>query len=456
MANSRKSSSSELTGLVAAQLAAHLPRGTRLTLGLSGGVDSVVLLDVLAARAGLHPFELRCLHVHHGLSPNADLWAEFCADLAARYGTPLDVMRVNVAAHRGLGHEGAARAARYEAFAHCTADFVALAHHRDDQAETLLLNLMRGSGALGLAGMRPLRRMASAPALLRPLLAVGRRELEAYARARGLAWIEDESNTDAHLARNYLRHTIMPLLARINPAAAANVARSATHLREAQEVLDAVAVEDLVRCDRGGRIGIAALQALGYARAKNALRMFCRRAAPPAPASAELDEMLAQITGARDDAAVRLAVGGSVLRRFRGELWLVAKPCAAPAVAAARWNGQSRWELPHLGGALTFEATEGRGVAAQWLQRRPVEARLRSGGERFRVDASRPRRTLKNLLQESGVPPWERTRLPLLYCEDRLVFVAGLGIDADCAAGSGEPGITIAWHPTAELSNVLK
>src|SRR5215831_19561698 len=213
MGNSRKPSSSDLPERVAATLAPAISPGAHLVLGLSGGVDSVALLVALAELAPGLRFSLRTVHVNHGISPNAASWAAFCSGLCARLAIPLQLEAVDIAPFRDLGLEAAARKARYEAFSRIDADFLVLAQHRDDQAETLLLRLLRGAGLRGLSAMAPLRAHAGTRArLMRPLLDVPRAEIEAYARDLGVKWIEDESNADTVRARNFLRHEVLPLL----------------------------------------------------------------------------------------------------------------------------------------------------------------------------------------------------------------------------------------------------
>src|SRR3990170_773233 len=224
MASSRKPPSADLGGLEL--------RGQRVAVGLSGGVDSVVLLDLLRAAAPRHGFRLEAGHVHHGLSPRADQWVRFCRTLCRQWGVPLAVRRVKVE-KRGRGLEAAARAARHAVFARHPAPVIALAHQLDDQAETVLLNLLRGAGVRGASAM-PVAGRLGGKVLLRPLLAVPRREVLAYARARGLRWIEDESNRDAALTRNFLRLRVGPLLETRFARWRERLARAARHFAHAE------------------------------------------------------------------------------------------------------------------------------------------------------------------------------------------------------------------------------
>ena len=450
MGNSRKPSSSELPERVAAALASAITPGAHLVAGLSGGLDSMALLSALAELSTRLRFSLRALHVNHGISPNASRWAGFCAAQCARLGIPLQTEAVDISPYRALGLEGAARMARYEAFARVDADFVVLAQHRDDQAETLLLRLLRGAGVRGLSGMVPLRAHAGARAkLARPLLDVPRAEIEAYARERGLEWIEDESNADTVRARNFLRHEVLPLMERQFPAARAAIARAAANLGEASELVDAMAQADLAACSDGEFVAVFPLLALGVARAKNALRRWCDTRGIEPLSSARLGELLRQLRESRVDARTSLVAGKWELQRYRDRLHL--KP-AAPAPGSdlnEEWNGENALPLLALGGVLRFKPEEGRGLSVERLRSDRVTVRLRKGGERLRLDLRRPRRTLKNLFQERGVPPWRRDRLPLVYCGESLVSVPGVGDACEFRAGPGEAGLIVTWEPLA-------
>jgi len=451
MASSRKRPPSDLPERVRSRLLEHVPRGARVTLALSGGVDSIAALDLLARLAPAHPFTLSCLHVNHGISPNAGDWARFARAAARRYRVRCAVRAVDLAPYRKLGLEGAARAARYAAFARVDADFVVLAQHQDDQAETVLLQLLRGAGLPGLAAMPVIRDQAArnAPRLLRPLLDAARAEIEAYARQRHLEWIEDETNADERRARNRLRRRVMPLLRGLNPEAAANLARSAAHIAEAEELAQALAEIDARDATEGGRLLVAALARMPRPRAKNVLRWVLSAAGGRAPDSAQLDDLLRQLLTAREDGVVRVAVEDLEVRRFRGAVWVVARSGKPRRDWRSRWDGRRTWPLPELGGVLRFEEADSAGISAVAVARGPVEVRLRGGGERFQPDARRPRRTLKHLLQEAAVPPWERERLPLVYCGGTLAFVPGIGVAAALQAGPRERGVVLSWQRLA-------
>jgi tRNA(Ile)-lysidine synthase len=282
--------------------------------------------------------------------------------------------------------------------------------------------------------------------LLRPLLGAARAEIAAYARGRDLKWVEDESNADTRRARNLVRHRVLPLLREINPQAGPNLARSAALLADANEVLQAVAAEDAATGARDGRLAVAALAALPRARARNALRWALAQSGLPAPDSARLDEALRQLVEARADALVRVELGQAEIRRFRGQVWVVPRAPRVPPGFRAQWPGGSTWPVPELGGVLRLKRATGRGLAVSAVRPGGVELRLRRGGERFRPDPRRPQRELKALLQETGVPTWERERLPLLYCGGRLAWVPGIGVAAALRAGPEEAGVMPSWE----------
>ncbi len=373
-------------------------------MGLSGGVDSVVLLHALAQRTGVS-----AAHIHHGLSPNADRWVGFCRRLCRRLGVPLTVRKVKVPKRT----EADARKARYDALRKLPFDVLALAHHLDDQAETVLMNLLRGAGPQGARGMRPVARF-DGRILLRPLLDVPRDSIVAYAREHQLQWIEDESNASDAFARNFLRLRVGPLLSERYPRWREALARAARHF--------AVAEVD----------------------ANKALREFLAAQGLRAPTEAKLVEILKQLTG--KGARTTIEHDGARLRMYRGAV-TVERRKETPFRTVA-WRGEAALALPELGGELRFRRTRGQGIDERFVTKGNLAVKLRSGGERFQPDAKRPRRTLKNLFQEAGVPPWERERLPLIYSGDALVWVPGLGIDCAYAAGEKRTGWVPEWRVT--------
>lgn len=420
-------------------------------VALSGGLDSSVLLHAMVTLA---PGRLRAVYVDHGLHPDAPRWGGHCAALCAGLQVPFTACTVTVAATAGEGPEAAARRARYAALAARLdpGEYLLTAHHRDDQAETVLLNLLRGAGPAGLAGIATDTALG-AGRLCRPLLGLPRSELLAYARAVHLDWIEDPANTDTRFDRNFLRHDVLPLIAGRWPGATASLARSATFSSEAAALLEDLAAQDARRAVRRGRILVAALGALPEPRQRNLLRFLCRRELGTVPPEARLREALAQVHHAGSDRVPLVAWPGGELRRYRGVLYLQAPLPAGPGAGSTPELPTRAGAVLDLGalGRLRLVRATGRGLALARLA--PVlTVRWRTGGERLRPAGTAHTRELKKLLQERGVVPWMRTRLPLLYSAGELVAVAGLWVAAEAAASGDVPALRVSWdrHPALE------
>jgi tRNA(Ile)-lysidine synthase len=455
MASSRKRRSSDPLAEAARVLGNLDIAGRTLCVGLSGGVDSVVLLQLLLSLKPRLGYVLSAIHVNHGLSPHAAQWEAFCAKLCKRWKVPLVIERVRVAKTR-RGLEAEARNRRYGVFAAHAGDFLLLAHHLDDQAETLLLQLLRGAGVRGLAAMQEVSRNSPAPGvpLVRPLLAVARAEILRYARRHRLTWIEDESNEETTLRRNFLRHQVLPEIERKFPAYREALARSAAHCGEAAAVLEELGVADAGLQHDSRRLHCERLRKLPAARAANALRAFLAANGLLAPDSARLHEMLKQLLGAKRDAGIKLLHDGAELRRYRDVIWIL-KPHTAKTKTKVVWQGESTLELGNDAGAIVFRkgkakrdagsAAEARIDAAK-LAQGVVSVRWRAGGERFQPHPSRPRRSLKHLLQDAALPPWEREALPLLYCGEALAWVPGIGVDCMFQATTRDAAWFVSWR----------
>jgi tRNA(Ile)-lysidine synthase len=445
MASSKKLLPSDLPAFVEAKLKGWVQPGRHLTLALSGGADSVALLDILAQLRSNLPFSLSAIHVNHQISPNAVDWAEFCAQMCAGYKIPFQVVKVDLKRRPGESLEALARDARYRVFAEQPADFVVLAQHLDDQAETLLLQLLRGAGAKGLSAMAELRVQDSGlrTGFLRPLLDVPRRLILDYVAMRGLRWVEDESNADIAYDRNYLRHRVMPLLEQRFPGYRETFSRASRHLAESAQLSDDLARMDCAIAVVNGNLQVDVLRSLSGARARNLLRCWLAESGMPMSSAGRLENLLQQLCSARDDAQVRIPMGSAVIRRYRGEVHIEEKIPVPLMESPLIWSLQDGLDLPGSGGRLVFERTTGQGLSLARLTASPVSIRLRQGGERLRLDCRRPSRSLKNLLQEAGMPPWQRQRLPLLFSGERLAFVPGIGADCEYLADDGEIGVVV-------------
>jgi len=416
-------------------------RGRAIVVGLSGGLDSSVLLHALR-HADIDASGLRAVHVHHGLQRGADAWADHCREVCAGLGVPLRVIAVAVDRDGGLGPEGAARAARRRAFAAAmdADDVLALAHHRDDQAETFLLRALRASGPDGLASMWPWRRFEPGWCW-RPLLAVPRAALAAYAAWHGLRWIEDPSNAVADADRNFLRARVLPLLRERWPHADAAFARSAALAGDAAALLggdDAVALA-MARTLDPQVLSLPRLRACAPARRARVLRHWVASLGlPPLPAQGvrHCEDALLDAAGDRVPA---FAWHGAVLRAWRDLLHAGRQRPALPPEWRVAWDGRAPLALPD-GGTLRVE-----GDAAFDMS---VVARARHGGERIALPGRAHTHALKHVLQSLGIPPWQRERLPLLCDADDGILAAGdLAYSAAFDAWLRARAARLVWDP---------
>jgi len=422
-------------------------RGDRLVVGFSGGVDSMVLLDILVSASKRLSFKLFALHVNHGISPHASSWSHFCCCQCYAYGVPISVEYLNVKKEQGMSLEAVARENRYQIFKRQFADYLVLAQHRDDQAETLLLQLFRGSGVKGLSAMPVMRKQSSdtAPLILRPLLGVSRSAIEDYAKQRQLNWIHDESNDSRSFSRNFLRHEILPVLNQHYPGYAKVLQRTSQHMAEASQLLDELAEMDAKACVVSGELRISALRKLSHKRAKNLLRYMLHRDVAQLPSTAKLDDLLTQLFDAGKDALLHVTFGDTEIRCYQDIVYILPRRKQPPGYLQLEWHGESSMTLAALGGTLHFVSLRGQGISTSKLEQAPVYIKMRAGGERFTPNCKRPRRSLKNLMQEASVPPWERFALPLLFCGEQLVWVPGIGVDCAFQAAPGDMGVVPEW-----------
>lgn len=417
----------------------------RLTVALSGGRDSVALLAALAREGPRRDWQLSAVHIHHGLSPNADDWAAFCSRLCLQLKVPLQTHAVSVTKMPGEGLEAAARRARYDIFAALATDVLLLGHHREDQAETVLFNLLRGSGIRGLAAMPPWRWLDAAPGvspilLLRPLLEIARIDIEAWLQQQGLAWIEDESNADGRYSRNFLRHQVMPLLRQRFPVEE-SLGRAASLAGEAEGLLEDLAILDLAQVGAGAQLQLPPLRRLSPSRGRNLLRYWLRQAGAPMPAQLALADLWQQLLNSAEDGEVAWRLGAWVVHAWRGRVYLEAEADQSLPLAPLSWQGGA--DLSWGAGRIVCRAARGQGVAARLMDPAPI-FRSRQGGERLQLPG-RPGRPLKKLLQESAVPPWRRCQLPILWIDSRPAWVPGVGIAEDFLAAPEEPGWLLEW-----------
>lgn len=426
-----------------------------IAIAYSGGLDSSLLLHLATQYCQRRSIPLHVFHVHHGLSPHADAWLTHCAQQAAALGVPFEAMRVQLPDLAEDGVEQAARVARYAALGDlCRAHGVRLlltAHHQDDQAETVLLQLFRGAGLRGLGGMLDLHEahgLTGEQVLVgRPLLECSRKALEQVASALGIAHVQDESNADTRYRRNAIRQQIMPVIEHTYPGMAATIARSSQHWQSAQLLLDELALMDLTACADGDALRIEAMATLSNQRIDNLLRFWLQQqGAPYAPSSAQLSQLRTQMLAARGDAQPALALCGLQLQRQAGALVALPLRHSSPPTEPLmiQWQGEQSIAIPEWQGTLLFAEEQARGICPRRLQSSVLTLQPRSGGERLKPDPARPSRSLKNLFQESALPAQQRPWLPLAYLNGQLAFAAGLGMDARVADAPG--GVIMHWR----------
>jgi tRNA(Ile)-lysidine synthase len=426
------------------------PPAPRYWLAFSGGCDSRVLLALLADLHQRDGLPIAVVHVNHGLHAEADAWGAQCEQVCQEYGLACAVLPVTVEKLRGQSPEASARRARYAALETVMGegDGILVAHHRDDQAETVLLQLLRGAGVNGLAAM-PRCSAFGRGWLARPLLDVSRDTIRAYARHRNLQWIHDPSNDERCFDRNFLRHELIPVLTSRWPAAAVALARVADHQADARQCLADLAALDLAEVDgsAGDPLPVRTLQALSFARQRNLLRYWLvERCDLPVPDWRHLQRILDEVLTASPDATPCVTWPGAEVRRYRGRLY-AAKPIAAHDPGSVfDWDLRTELALPSLDGCLRPQhSTDGGldprfGTLGSGLP--PVTVRFRQGGERCRPAGRGHHHALKKLFQEWGVPPWRRDRVPLVYIGDELAQVVGHCICDPFQTPRGRPGIT--------------
>lgn len=457
----------------------------RAVVALSGGKDSMALLDI-ASRLWKDPHQhligrLAAVHVHHGLQKEADLWATHCQKECDARGVEFALLTVKVD-EKGRGVEAAAREARYRALTRWAADHdydaVITAHHEDDRLETFLLQWIRGAGPEGLAAFPTVRTLkdvegglpgrkpeaASRIALVRPWGDVSRADLHRYVRQRRLKSVEDPSNADTRFARNYVRHKILPALETLRPGFKKAASRSIELTAQAVEVLQSVAKEDVARCqiaDDPSSLSISRLLSLVPARQSWALRTWIQTLGFTVPNRARLDDTLRQLRESGHDAQVAMQLGTGLMRRWGDRLSLRAEDLSPVPVGATPlvWSGDLTVTLPDGQNLRAERLPEGEpGLTHEDLMRGQWTLRPRQGGERLRLFPHRPSKALKDLFAQAGVPPFDRTTLPLVWHNDELIYVAGLGMDVRrlTDAKAGEARYRLYYEAPAQLWSDVK
>jgi len=414
-------------------------QGRNLKLAFSGGQDSTVLLHLLADLGATQKLNLQAIHVHHGLHPDADAWTDSCIKQCKKVDVELVIEKVKVVVGEH-GLEAAARKARYDALArHVRSehDELLTAHHRDDQAETVLLHLVRGAGVSGLAGM-PARRRFGSGWLSRPLLQIERETIRAYAHQHDLQWVEDGSNLDPAIRRSFLRHSVIPLLSRHWPGAVGSMAQAASHLREAENLLTHLAEEDLEACrldDRGP--SAARLASLAPERLRNALRHWILSHGIGAPSTRQLAQLVQLIGQPPKTARAEISWGGYRVRMYQDRIWIVVDDHELPGDTRLMWDLGKSATLRMGNLDLRVTAATGEGLARSRTGS-AIEVRTRQGGERCRLPGRKHHTSVKSLLQQHRISPWERKSMPLLYIDNELAAIGDRWYCEPFAARSGE------------------
>jgi tRNA(Ile)-lysidine synthase len=413
----------------------------RFLVAFSGGIDSSVLLHALASSRDSHQTPIVAIHINHGLHEAAAEWAEQCSHIAAKLGVEFICRDVEVDHKSGLGIEATARQARYDAIGEFVmeGDWLLSAHHENDQAETLILNLMRGSGLAGLAGIGASQRFGSGM-LVRPLLGITGGEIRSYAEEQGLSWIDDPSNLDTRFDRNFLRQEIMPSLEQRWPGVAGRLSRSAELAGEASELLTDLAQLDLKAIAAAAtpdRLDIDALKALSEKRQRNLLRYAVRLCGLPPPPATRLRQITHELIPAREDAQPLVEWPGAEIRRYRDKLYLLGQSPAETELLTSNLTPDGDWlDLGAGSGQMRLEAGVDGGIDTETVEA-GLSLRFRKGGEEICPVGRKRTRKLKKLLQEDGVVPWMRQRIPLLYSGDNLVAVGDLWIASEASKSKG-------------------
>jgi len=429
-----------------------VPSSNGLAIAYSGGLDSSVLLFLCAQYCQQRGIPLHAYHVHHGLSPNADTWTNHCADVCSCLGVRFDYEKIVVTNQDGSGIESSARKGRYLAIGRMSAvaqvEIVLAAHHQDDQAETLLMQMLRGSGIAGLSGMD---KFNYAPALfgnpsllmMRPLLNVSRSELELFARENDITYIEDESNDDARYLRNALRHQVMPILEEISPGFAARMSRTAKHMQSTLSLIEALAEQDLSICMsiEDLSINLNLIRQLDPERVSNIFRLWLSKSGVRMPSTSRLNEIRKQLFEAKDDARITIYHETLAIHRYQSRIYASDRsrePANEEKNIYFAWSGQDAIAFPEFHGTLFFQK-EARGVSSTWLAQQSLCIHLRRGGERLKLAENRSTRDMKSHYQSLNIPYWVRQQLPFISVGNQLLYAARVGMQSEfCSTDKGD------------------
>ena len=447
-----ESSADELTQNLSAFLET-LPGQKQFLIAYSGGLDSHVLLHLAACLGKESGYGIRAVHVNHNIQRGSRDWAGHCRSTCRDLDVALEVVEVHADRPGKESPESWARHKRYEAIGNMMAEgeILLTAHHRDDQLETLLLRLFRGSGVMGLASMRAVRPFGRG-LHARPLLQHTREQLSAYAGNNNLNWVEDPSNADTRLDRNFVRHEVIPVIKNRWPSVDLPVTRAIQVFSETQELLEDVARQDLLNCvtENPDVVAVDLLQQLSIPRQKNLVRYWSRTLDLPSPDSRSVSRIVSEAIPARHDSNAQVRWKGAELHRYGNYIQLIAPPGEFDRSAIRVWDFKGPCRLD-FGELTAVEGDDGGGLKRGLCDGARVAVRYRNGGEKIRLPGRTCRHKLKKLFQETATPPWLRARAPLIFVGDRLAMVAGFWTDADFVAAPGEPSWIITWNRAPDV-----
>ncbi|NOZ52750.1 MAG: tRNA lysidine(34) synthetase TilS [Gammaproteobacteria bacterium] len=445
----------DLTSRLLTQLQLH--HGVqRYWVAFSGGIDSQVLLHVLAQRRYQleSAVDVHAVYVNHSLNPLSDDWALHCQQICEKFKIPFQCIDVNATPLPGESPEAKARQVRYDALMAVVreGDCLLTAHHQDDQLETLLLQLMRGSGPKGLAAM-PMMAKFGEGCHLRPLLTSSRKEIHAYALRHKLKWIEDDSNQNVKFDRNFLRHEIIPTLKQRWPSLLRTANRTATLCAEASMLLENEAQRNLIGLitQAPNGLDITGLRRLSAAQRRNVLRSWIHSRGFLLPSQAQLNSVIVNVIDAASDAMPMVRWQSCEIRRYRHTLYIMPPLSTHNSRLVLNWSTHSVLTIDGVG-EISSRSASANGIATKYITADNATIRFRQGGEKIKPLGCHHHRPLKKLLQELGVPPWVRERIPLLYINGNLAAVGQFFIDEAFKTSAGEAGITINWQPVEHLA----
>jgi len=442
----------DFNSIIIQTLTAFLPdisNANKIYIAYSGGVDSHVLLHALTTLRNQHPFNLHAIHIHHGLLPQANEWAQHGEKICAENKIAYTSISVTVQLEKGCSLEEAARTARYQALANLLNedDLLFVAHHQDDQAETCLLHCLRGSGPRGLAAM-PMKASFSKGFLIRPFLAISRQVILNYAHQHQLCWIEDESNHDTRFSRNFLRYRVIPLLKERWPAVGHSLMQVASHAAEAEVLLQTLAEIDFKQTYQSttNTLSIDQLNQLSFIRQKNLLRYWFYKKKMRMPSTQQLEQIILSVIHAKQDATPHLHWKNNEIRRYQNQLYLNTTLTPINPTVIIPWlDYRTPLVLPNSLGMLTTEIKIGEGINPEKIQSMTI--RFRQGGETCKLPYRTTTHSLKKLFQAWKMPTWQRAYFPLIYIEEQLAAIPNYTVCRDfLLTDKKKAGITICYH----------